>query len=108
MDGRQTLARGRGLEGKVTQLEPVSPTVYVTCNTSVPRKCVMADSAKRVQKHRDKMKAAGLKPVTIWVPDVNAPGVREQIAREIEIINNSPDEKALLEQLSNIEIEGWN
>ena len=34
----------------------------------------MADSAKRVQKHRDKMKAAGLKPVTIWVPDVNAPG----------------------------------
>jgi hypothetical protein len=27
----------------------------------------MADSAKRVQKHRDKMKAAGLKPVTIWV-----------------------------------------
>jgi len=28
-------------------------------------------------------------------------------AREIEIINNSPDEKAVLEQLSNIEIEGW-
>ena len=39
----------------------------------------MADSAKRVQKHRDKMKAAGLKPVTIWVPDINAPGMKEQI-----------------------------
>jgi Protein of unknown function (DUF3018) len=67
----------------------------------------MADGAKRIQKHRDKMKAAGLKPVTIWVPDVNAPGYAEQLAREIEIINNSPDEKLLLEQLSNIEIEGW-
>ena len=67
----------------------------------------MADSAKRVQKHRDKMKAAGLKPVTIWVPDINAPAMKEQIAREIEIINNSPDEKLILEQLSNIEIEGW-
>ena len=67
----------------------------------------MADSAKRVQKHRDKMKPAGLKPVTIWVPDINAPGMKQQIAREIEIINNSPDEKLILEQLSNIEIEGW-
>jgi Protein of unknown function (DUF3018) len=66
----------------------------------------LADGAKRVQKHRDKMKAAGLKPVTIWVPDVNAPGFKEQIAREIELINNSADEKLILEQLSNIEIEG--
>ena len=39
----------------------------------------MADGAKRVQKHRDKMKAAGFKPVTIWVPDVNAPGFKEII-----------------------------
>ena len=67
----------------------------------------MADGAKRVQKHRDKMKAAGFKPVTIWVPDVNAPGFKEKLAREIELINNSADEKLLLEQLSNIEIEGW-
>jgi len=34
----------------------------------------MTDVAKRVRKHREKMKASGLKPVTIWVPDVNAPG----------------------------------
>src|SRR6202022_2782541 len=107
MDGRETVAWCRGPQGKVTQLEPVSLAVYVTCNTLVRRQRVMADSAKRVQKHRDKMKAAGLKPVTIWVPDVNAPGYAEQLAREIEIINNSPDEKLLLEQLSNIEIEGW-
>ena len=45
--------------------------------------------------------------MTIWVPDVNAPGFKEQIAREIELINNSADEKLILEQLSNIEIEGW-
>jgi hypothetical protein len=67
----------------------------------------MANSTKRVQKHRDKMKAAGLKRVTIWVPDMNAPGYAEQLARDIEIINNSPDEKLILQQLSNIEIEGW-
>ncbi|HWX04705.1 MAG TPA: antitoxin MazE family protein [Bradyrhizobium sp.] len=65
----------------------------------------MANSTKRVRKYRKKMKAAGLKPVTIWVPDVSAPGYAEQLARDIEIINNSPDEKLILRELSGIEIE---
>jgi hypothetical protein len=64
-------------------------------------------STKRVQKHRAKMKAAGLKRVTLWVPDVNAPGFKEEVARAIKIINASNDEKVILEELSNIEIEGW-
>jgi len=67
----------------------------------------MADGAKRVQKHRDKMKAAGLKPVTIWVPDVNAPGYAEKVAEAIAIVNASADEKIILEELSNVEIDGW-
>ena len=67
----------------------------------------MADGAKRVQKHRDKMKVAGLKPVTIWVPDVNTPDYANAVAEAIAIINASADEKVILEELSNIEIEGW-
>ena len=67
----------------------------------------MTDGAKWVRKHREKMKAAGLKPVTIWVPDVNAPGFKEEIARAIEIIKNSNGEKAILEELSDVDIEGW-
>jgi hypothetical protein len=67
----------------------------------------MGDVAKRVQKHRDKMKAAGLKPVTIWVPDVNSPGYAQEVAEAIAIINASADEKVILEELSNVEIEGW-
>ena len=59
----------------------------------------MADGAKRVQKHRDRMKAAGLKPVTIWVPDVNAPGYAEQLAREIEIINADADSQRVMEEM---------
>jgi len=67
----------------------------------------MADGAKRVQKHRDKMKAAGLKPVTIWVQDVNTPEYAKAVAEAIAIVNASADEKIILEELSNIEIEGW-
>ena len=59
----------------------------------------MTDVAKRVQKHRDKMKAAGLKPVTRWVPDVNAPGFKERIAREIEIINADADSQRVMEEM---------
>ena len=57
-------------------------------------------STKRVQKHRAKMRAAGLKRVTLWLPDVNAPGFREQIARDIEAIKKSAEEKIILRELS--------
>jgi hypothetical protein len=67
----------------------------------------MANSTKRVRKYREKMKAAGLKPVTIWLQDVKAPGFAEQLARDIEMINNSADEKLIRKQLGGIEIEDW-
>ncbi len=57
----------------------------------------MASGAERVRKHREKMKAAGLKPVTIWVPDVNAPGYLEDIRRQCLLINASVDSAIVLE-----------
>jgi hypothetical protein len=63
-------------------------------------------STKRARKYRDKMKAAGLKRVTIWVPDVNAPGYAEKVAEAIAIVNASADEKVILEELSSVRIEG--
>jgi len=68
----------------------------------------MTDGAKRVRKHRDRMKAAGLKPVTIWVPDVNATGFKEQIARDIAIINADADSHLVMEQmLSAADFSDW-
>ena len=63
------------------------------------------NSTKRVQKHREMMKAAGLKRVTIWVPDMNAPGYAEKIAEAIAIVNASADERGILGELSNSRIE---
>jgi hypothetical protein len=69
---------------------------------------MMTDGAKRVRKHREKMKAAGLKPVTIWVPDVNAPGYREEIRRQCELINASADsERVIDEMLSVADFSDW-
>jgi hypothetical protein len=57
----------------------------------------MSDSAKRVRKHREKMKALGLKPVTIWAPDVNSPEFKADIRRQCELINADADSQIVLE-----------
>jgi hypothetical protein len=69
---------------------------------------IMTDGAKRVRKHREKMKAAGLKPVTIWVPDVDAPGYKDEIRRQCEAINASADsERVIDEMLSVADFSDW-
>ncbi|MGE6739065.1 antitoxin MazE family protein [Allorhizobium pseudoryzae] len=40
---------------------------------------------KRVQKHRDSLRAAGLRPVEIWVPDTGRPGFAEECRRQASI-----------------------
>jgi hypothetical protein len=67
----------------------------------------MATGAERVRKHREKMKAAGLKPVTIWVPNVNSPDYLAKVARAIEVINASESEKQILDELSDVDFDGW-
>ncbi|MDB5656378.1 MAG: hypothetical protein JWQ94_3991 [Tardiphaga sp.] len=59
----------------------------------------MSNGAERVRKHREKMKAAGLKPVTIWVPDVNAAGYREALARDIARINADEESTRVMEDM---------
>jgi hypothetical protein len=61
-----------------------------------------------VRKHREKMKAAGLKPVTIWVPDVNSPEFKARVAREIELINADPEsERVMDEMLAISDFSNW-
>ena len=59
----------------------------------------MTDGASRVRRHREMMKAAGLKPVTIWVRDLNAPGYREALARDIARINDDLESTRVMEDM---------
>ena len=58
--------------------------------------------ADRVRKHREKMKALGLKPVTLWVPDVDAPGMKEKIARTVAAINADTEGMRAMEDMLEI------
>lgn len=42
----------------------------------------MANVNTRVQKHRDALRMAGLRPVQIWVPDTRRPGFAEECRRQ--------------------------
>ena len=56
---------------------------------------------KRVQRRRDKLRAAGLRPVQIWVPDTRAAGFAEECARQARLIRKAetPD--------SRVDEEAW-
>jgi hypothetical protein len=45
--------------------------------------------AERVDRRRSKMRAAGLRPIQIWVPDTRAPGFAEECQRQSRLIRES-------------------
>lgn len=45
------------------------------------------------------MKAAGLKPVTIWVPDVKSPEVQTEIQRQCALINADAESQRVMEDM---------
>ena len=57
---------------------------------------------ERVQTHRNRLRAAGLKPVQIWVPDPMAPGFADECRRQSLMIQNDLTEMHDLEMLAHI------
>ena len=45
---------------------------------------------ERVQKRRENLRAAGLRPLQIWVPDTRRPGFAEECRRQSLVVSN-PD-----------------
>ena len=57
-------------------------------------------SAQRVKRRRDKMRAAGLRPVQIWVPDTRGANFAAECRRQCERIaamDNTPAGRAELD-----------
>jgi hypothetical protein len=50
----------------------------------------------RMQSYRSRLRAAGLRPVQIWVPDVHAPGFADEVRRQSRLASVHPQEKEIL------------
>ncbi len=57
--------------------------------------------------YRERKKAAGLREVRIWVPDIDSPDFKQRLADQIARINGSADEEALLAALDDSAAEMW-
>jgi hypothetical protein len=68
-------------------------------------------TAERVKKHRDALRAAGLRPVQIWVPDTRQPGFAAECRRQSRVVaagaaaNAEAKLQSWLEQVA--DTDGW-
>jgi hypothetical protein len=64
--------------------------------------------SERVQKHRAGLRAAGLRPVQIWVPDTRREGFAEECRRQSLALRNDPHEADVLDFLdAAADRNGW-
>ena len=69
-----------------------------------------ASISVRVQKHRDALRAAGLRPVQIWVPDTRQPGFAAQCNRQSKLAAKSDLADAEMLQFMHAvlsDLDGW-
>jgi len=71
---------------------------------------VHASSRERISRHRAAQRKRGLRPVVLWLPDVNDPGYRERLADECRrLARLTPEEDAIAADFSTLteRTEGW-
>ena len=65
-------------------------------------------TAERVKKHRDALRAAGLRPVQIWVPDTRQPGFADECRRQSLAAARHESEVASQQWLEQVaDTDGW-
>ena len=65
---------------------------------------------ERVQRYRDSLRAAGMRPVQIWVPDTRRPGFDAECRRQSRLVTRADFQDADLGSLMDaaaVDIDGW-
>lgn len=67
-----------------------------------------SDTNARVEKHRAGLRAAGLRPLQIWVLDTRREGFAEECRRQSLLLRNDTHEAETLDFLREIaDTDGW-
>lgn len=63
---------------------------------------------ERVQKRRNALRAAGLRPVQIWVPDTRQAGFAAECRRQSAMLADDPQETETLDWIERVaDTQGW-
>jgi hypothetical protein len=60
------------------------------------------NTAMRVQKHRDSLRASGLRPIQIWVPDTRRRGFKKECLRQSRLLQNDSQEQDVLKWIDSV------
>ncbi|MGB8258916.1 MAG: antitoxin MazE family protein [Terracidiphilus sp.] len=62
----------------------------------------------RVRKHREALRAAGLKPVQLWLPDTRSAAFRRKCRKESLLLSADPLEAETLDWIARTaDTDGW-
>lgn len=58
--------------------------------------------------YRARMRAQGLRPLQIWVPDPTRPGFAEEVRRQVDLLRGTPEEEDALDFIESVQdTRGW-
>ena len=70
----------------------------------------MAHVNSRVQKHRDRLRMAGLRPVQIWVPDTRRPNFAKECRRQSRLVAQADMADTAMQRFMDealVDMDGW-
>ena len=60
---------------------------------------------KRSRRYRDRLRAAGLRPVEIWIPDTSLPGFSEKLRAQVALLRGQSEEEEALNFLEALGVD---
>lgn len=70
----------------------------------MPQKPRPKSNRDKVREHRERLRAQGLRPIQIWVPDVQVPGYAEEIRRQCLAIAASERDREDMDFVESVSI----
>ena len=65
-------------------------------------------SSQKMHRYRDKLRAAGLRPIQIWAQDTRSKAFAEEMRRQSLLVSSGPDENSVLDFIEKAaDSEGW-
>ena len=64
--------------------------------------------SERAQRHRAKLRRAGLRPIQLWVPDTRRASFAEECRRQSALVRDDPGEREVLDWIeAAADTDGW-
>ena len=68
----------------------------------MPTAAKRGSSRDKVRKHRARLRAQGLRPIQIWVPDVRSPAFKAEARRQSRLVAALPGEEDTMDFIESI------